>query len=501
MTIRENIPNLSEDKAIVDYGVDLTGEDIIAVAKITIPSIAVPTSVSNQGLTASTNQSTTVVGPSQDQQAGANVIVQAQGIAATGGVLTAKNTEKLPNIFFNFRSKGFINTDDLLFKFETSNLTVADYTGSKISTWTANQNIRPSVSLTTKDVNSPYTSGNFLSVVKAYDKYFYELDRYKKLENIITLPIRTNPSYTILVYAVAKQTPISGENVGVKINSLHSFYDNDIAYLANAKNINIGDKGYFTSNGQRSIYTSIPTASFVGNTLNSDKYSYVNTNERFQFNQFINITAEPFYKFVGVSTQGTPFNYFKNVDGGSEQNYSQLDYSNIANLKNNISNPDTAVPFVLNTYSSPINLNHFSLYFVEMFSYREGSDANNNILKLQTFVNGLLTYDGNMKLKKTLPINSFGNFKIRLANDYVGPADNNIKLFLFDYMHGVSNSSVDTMKTKSRNIVESLAYDYRNIILKSTTDIQLSSSTINKSLSFKPVLAHPFLKLFFQKSE
>ena len=51
-----------------------------------------------------------------------------------------------------------------------------------------------------------------------------------------------------------------------------------------------------------------------------------------------------------------------------------------------------------------------------MFSAITDVDKDNNILTLQTFVNGMLTYNGSMKLKKTTPINSFGTFKISLSN-------------------------------------------------------------------------------------
>jgi hypothetical protein len=199
---------------------------------------------------------------------------------------------------------------------------------------------------------------------------------------------------------------------------------------------------------------------------------------------------------------------FKNKK--SSQIYNNIPFANISSFKNNISSPATDVPFVLNTIpgANPpgtvvsTNLNTFSLYFVEMFSGITGVDKDNNILTLQTFVNGMLTYDGSMKLKKTIPIESFGTFKIILSNLYGGyNTDANVKLFLFDYLHGVSNSSFSQMKLETRNITESLVYDYRNIILKSTSDIQLSGNinNVSTSLGFSPALVHPFLNMFFTK--
>ena len=485
-----NIPRLDEDIAKPSYSINISTTDIKAATTITIPSSQADISLSNQGsnIVNNPNQTLTINAPTQD--AGAKTTAVTVGTPANGGVLTTKNTKNLPNIFFNFRSKTVTDTSDLLFKFETSKLTVADFTGTKLSTWNANSDIRPNISLDAKDVNSPYTSGNFLSVVKAYDKYFYQLDRYKKISNVINLPVKTNPSYTIFVFGVGKQTVDINQAVVPQINTLHTFRDNNNNIFGS---LNIGALNYQAPNPNKgstaAYYNAVPTASFIGNTLNSNKYS--DGDARIEYNNYINISNEYFYKGFGQSYEPS-FNSFLSSKQISPQKYSPLGFSNIAQT-----------PFVLNTKDTfgadvNINLNHFSLYFVEMFSYIDSSNQNYNTLRLQTFVNGLLTYDGGMQLKKTIPIDSFGDFKIELSNNYAGNnADSSIKLFLFDYLHGVSNSSVETMKQKSRNIVESLAYDYRNIILKSTTDIQLSNSSTNTSLSFKPVLIHPFLRLFF----
>ena len=228
-------------------------------------------------------------------------------------------------------------------------------------------------------------------------------------------------------------------------------------------------------------------------------------------NNFINIYNVNFSSTLdesdGLSSFQNNFQEFLRFNTFGENKYNPLCYSNVNNT----------IPysnFVLNTKTIlnvpvKLNLNYFSLHFVEMFSYIEGSiritGDDYNILRFQTFINGFLTYDGRTFLKKNVPIESSGTFKIKLSNDYIsskagGVSYADTKLFLFDYMHGISNSSVSTMKQTSRNIVESLLYDYRNIILKSTTDIQLSNSTSAlpiTSTSFPPTLIHPFLKMFF----
>jgi hypothetical protein len=67
-------------------------------------------------------------------------------------------------------------------------------------------------------------------------------------------------------------------------------------------------------------------------------------------------------------------------------------------------------------------------------------------------------------------------------------------MFLFDYMHG-SATSISNMRTNSKKIIESLCYDYKNIFLKKTTDLQISDG--KKSLLFAPKIPHPYLNMYF----
>jgi len=493
-----SIQTLDEDKISVQNDVVQISEDnILAGTTVNILPQSVATTLSNQGNNIPAPGNASVGGTQQGVllNAGADTRVTPLGAEANAGpiVTIGTNTQKLPNIFFNFRQKTFPNTQNLLFKFETSNLGSGNFTGAKLSTWAANQTISPNISL----INA---ADNPLSVVKAYDKYFYQLDRYKAISNTITLPIKTNPSYTVLVYAVGKASGTT--DIINEANAVHSFYDS--TNTNQLQNYNIGA---ITTTKQNQVYLYSPTASFIGNTLNSQVYSDNNTDARLDYENFVNIRNDLFY-FRGKYPNFNPFEMFKNKK--SSQIYNNIPFANISSFKNNISSPATAVPFVLNTIPGanppgtvvPINLDTFSLYFVEMFSGITSVDKDNNILTLQTFVNGMLTYDGSMKLKKTAPINSFGTFKIILSNLYGGyNTDANVKLFLFDYLHGVSNSSFSQMKLETRNITESLVYDYRNIILKSTSDIQLSGNinNVSTSLGFYPALVHPFLNMFFTK--
>jgi len=498
--------NQNLDKTVIETfsELDVSITDIVASTRLIIKSSSTNTSQSNQGLNAETNSNETITIKNSKQTGSGKFQAKSIGTPAKGGKFTTANTKQLPNVFFNFRKKTFTNYKDLLFKFETSNLNASDFTGTKLSTWYANTNVS-SISLT--------NASNPLSVVKAYGKYFYQLDRTtnisdKSISNIVSLPIKTNPSYTIFVFGVGSQGSHLGGEIS-RANVLHTFCDstNTNDSSKNYKNYNIGQIQKYLSGGTSwadsdKSYTSNPTANFVGNTLNSNKYTASGMLEASTlYKKYINIYDKDFSTRLDDDDYGNlGINHFARFIGNytDENKYSLLCSSNIG-------------PFVLNTIPGanppgnvvPMTLNPFSLHFVEMFSYIEGTYQDYNILRLQTFVDGYLTFDGRTLLKKNIPIESDGTFKIKLSNDYVsskngGNAYAGTKLFLFDYMHGISNSSVSTMKQTSRNIVESLVYDYRSLILKSTTDIQLSSSASTTTLlPSPPALIHPFLKMFF----
>lgn len=481
--------------------VQIDGENVSAGTIVEISPQSVATTLANQGsnISVAGNTSTGGTESGATPNAGASTRITPVSVQALAGTVNA-NTKNLPNIFFNFRQKTFPNSQNLLFKFETSKLAAGDFTGTKLPTWTADQTISSNISLT--------NATNPLSVVEAYGKYFYQLDRDKSISNVINLPIKTSPSYTVLVYAVARSAALTDSegDIANKVNVVHSFYDNTNTALPslNNKNFNIGLKNinFITLMGEK-IPIPRPVASFVGNTLNSQVYSSGDQIESSAYKNFINISNPDYLTVAGFNNFLTKYNNFNN------QKYDSFKSTNTSSFNNDISSPATVVPFLLNTKLSPpssvittVTLNNFSLYFVEMFSGITSSDNQNNyILTLQTFVNGILTYDGSMKLKKNSLLNDFGNFKISLSNmtNIATSADPNVKLFLFDYLHGVSNSSFSQMKLETRNITESLVYDYRNIMLKSTSDIQLCSNNLNKSLGFSPALSHPFLNIFFTK--
>ena len=422
---------------------------------------------------------------------GSNVNILALQKKQAGNAGALFNLAQAPNVFFNLRSRPIIDTNDFLFKFETSSLTDANFTSAKLPSWVSKSGLQVS------PITLQASSGSPLKVVKAYGKYFYELDRLNTspygttIKAEVVLPIKTEPSYTILVYAVGRASLTNVIfPVPLRISGVHLFCDAS-SILSATKTFNIGNQTRQV-NGPFNMKINLYNlkASFVGNTLNSKIYSIEKTPQRASYNKYINIFGDISNSFVNADSKSEFFNS-SIIGDASVQNYYSLDSSNISYSSTNINTPSDSVKFILETANgnprtsiTSTQLDQFSLYFVEMFSGITSVDKDNNILTLQTFVNGMLTYDGSMKLKKTAPINSFGNFKISLSNICGGfSSDPDVRLFLFDYLHGVSNSSFSQMKLETRNITESLVYDYRNIMLKSTSDIQLCSS-LNKSLGF-----------------
>lgn len=437
---------------------------------------------------------------------GSNVYILATQKKQPGNAGALFNSAEAPNVFFNLRSRPIIDANDFLFKFETSSLTDANFTSAKLSSWVSKSGLQVS------PITLQAPSGTPLKVVKAYGKYFYELDRSATspygtmIKAEVPLPIKTEPSYTILVYAVGRASLANMIlPVTLRISGVHLFCDAS-DFASTAKTFNIGNKTTQV-NGPSGVKFNLINlkASFVGNTLNSKIYSIEKTPQRASYNKYINIFGDISNTFVNAGSKSEFFNSLI-IGDSSVQNYYNLDSSNISYSSTNISTPSTSVKFVLETaVGNPrtsitsTELDQFSLYFVEMFSYIEGYESGSRTLKLQTFVNGMLTYDGSMALSNSVAVNNTDTFLIRLSSDapisIVNAQNPELdRMFLFDYLHGTSNTSAEQMKIKSKKIIESLAYDYRNILLKSQTDLQIRNKT--SSLGFKSASSHPFLKIF-----
>ena len=131
-----------------------------------------------------------------------------------------------------------------------------------------------------------------------------------------------------------------------------------------------------------------------------------------------------------------------------------------------------------------------------MYSYLElppsnQQDASYNILNVITKINGLTHYTTKILIKPDINYSNNINCNISIGNN---PGSGGVRMFLFDYLYGTSRD-VSSM-TQDRNLIlESLGYDNRKVLLKSSSDLQMTNAT--SSLRFPASLSHPFLNMYF----
>lgn len=485
-----NIPNLTEDKA------SISDADIVADYPIFVnnPTNATANAASTQNTATQGANTVLPIAPLSTTQtvdivtipgsigsvANTEAKYEAVGQTATGGTFTPVKQNELPVVYFNFKKNEFYD-ENLMFRFKTSNLTSSDFTGSNISTWTSDPTVKAGITL---------TGANKLKVVKAYDKYFYELTGNSSIENTtINLPVKTNPSYTVFVFGLGLNTitnldAINLYNLFSGANILHKFVHNYNAYNFNPITdiINIGKE---LSGNQATSPSQNYFGSFVGGTLNTQKY--------------LQTSGNLYTKFAYNNPAATFWNAFNSyiTNNSQDQKYTKFNTFNIRNLRNDIANPTAVQDFQLyNNPSNPAtNMQFFSLFFVEMFSYitNEPNNLNYTTLNFETFINGQQTFSGKQYLSNTASLDNFNDYLIRISNKNNTGAVNP-RMFLFDYLHGTAGS-IPLMRSNSKKIIEAFCYDYRNLFLKKTTDLQISDG--QKSLLFAPKIPHQFLNMYF----
>jgi hypothetical protein len=472
-----NIPNLKEDRLTTSEQ-DLSASTELFIKPSVGSSSTAPSSATTQGsnltLPAATvsssasNQDTVPVPGGSASLTSGTEKYEPKGIPATGGTFTPVKQNKLPIVYFNFKQNDFYD-QNLMFRFKTSNLTSSDLTGNTISTWTSDSTAGLALTL---------TGTNKLKVVKAYDKYFYELIANSDISNAaVSLPVKTSPAYTVFVFALGLDNfadeplrLLAGSNI------IHKFVHNNNQnnfFNPYANIVNFGKE----TNGFSNFF-----ASFVGGTLNSPKYLPSRTGNTYPFSY--NNPDAYFWNNI---------NYYL---GKPNQSFSKFNVFNIRNLRNDITAPTVAQDFQLFTnVSTSVNMKTFSLFFVEMFTYvtEDVANANAFTVNFETIINGQQTFLGKQSLNGTTVLDTNTNYIISLNNKTVTgyPA---ARMFLFDYLHGTANT-IPQMRSNSKKIIEALTYDYRNIFLKKTTDLQISNN--EKSLLFAPKIPHPFLNMFF----
>jgi hypothetical protein len=466
---------LSEDKAVI-YDDNIT--TAINIYKVDPASKPVDDSVSS-------SQTATLVPLVDSTTINANgqtvtplsqgVNVNGVGSSADSGKLTSIESKTLPNIYFNIRKNSF-DSKSLYFRFKTSD--ISSSAGAQTNTWASDTNILSGLSLT--------GDANCLTVTQAYGQKFYELASTKSIGiSNFSFNVPKNPSYAFLVYALANASTTSA--LFSHSNQIHKFQaaSASVSPIYNtshkaAKN-NQPEKNY-------NVFSLSPLLSsqFVSEYQQRNGLDTVNIKNTYfssDFDVFQNTTGV--ITNSGVNNVNPPPKFISNK------------FFNLCNTPNSLASPTaTNTPFIINQGASDIPLNTFSLFFVEMYSYLELPSSNQqnaayNILNVITKVNGLISYTAKILIKPDINYSNNINCNISIGNN---PGSGGVKMFLFDYLYGTSRD-VSSM-TQDRNLIlESLGYDNRKVLLKSSSDLQMTNST--SSLRFPANLSHPFLNMYF----
>ena len=456
---------------------------------------SVLTLVDNQtSITQSNQGSNQVVAPPQLSTTDENKIVQSGpdvtsknnkttnaetvGSDTYGGGVNS-NTNAFPNIYYNFKNYSY-SSQNLNFKFSTDSLT-NDTTST--DRWLCDTDIKVGNCNLIGDAGC-------LNSVSAYGKYFYELQYNKSISNDSFLQFPSfAPSYTVLVFAIANENTQSDvykdfEKI-LNTAQVHKYIQTESSNSSdNVYNFGLESR---VLNGK---YTNIGKAQFIASSLNSTFYFKEYTSD--------NVVQPKNGPARGLNAGSNLFTDFKSVGRGSfassQYTYYDLLPFNLYNLPNNLSNPSTATDVVISKNGSPTNYKNFCMFFVEMRAYVSPTSIyqSSNQVYFETYVNGVLTFQGWAITDKTLSTVTIKNYTVALSNKSVA-ADPGNKLFLFDYLQGASYN-IDEMVGESRNVTLSLVSKYKNILVKNTSDLQISNS--NTSLAFPLKTSHPFNKLF-----
>jgi hypothetical protein len=466
---------LSEDKAVI-YDDNIT--TAINIYKVDPDSKPVNDSVSS-------SQTATLVPPVNSTTINANgqtVTPFSQGVSVNGvgsnadsGKLTSIASSTLPNIYFNIRKNSF-DSKSLYFRFKTSD--ISGSAGAQTNTWASDTNILSGLSLT--------GDANCLRVTQAYGQKFYELASTKSIGiSNFSFNVPKNPSYAFLVYALANESTTSA--LFSHSNQIHKF---QAASDSGATIYNNSHKAAKSGQPQRNynVFSLSPLLSsqFVSEYQQRNGLDTVNIKNTYfssDFDVFQNTTGV--ITDSGVNNVNPPPKFISNK------------FFNLCNTPNSLASPTaTNTPFIINQGASDIPLNTFSLFFVEMYSYLELPSSNQqnaayNILNVITKVNGLTSYTAKILIKPDINYSNNINCNISIGNN---PGSGGVKMFLFDYLYGTSRD-VSSM-TQDRNLIlESLGYDNRKVLLKSSSDLQMTNAT--SSLRFPANLSHPFLNMYF----
>ena len=467
---------LSEDKAIIsDENITTT----INIYKVDPAPGAVNDSVSSSQTTTlvpSVNSTATNANGQTVTPLSQGVNVNSVGSNADSGKLTSIASSKLPNIYFNIRKNSF-DSKSLYFRFKTSDISGSP--GDPTNTWASDTNILSGLSLT--------GDAGCLKVTQAYGQKFYELVSTKSIGiSNFSFSVPKNPTYAFLVYALANASTTSA--LFSHSNQIHKF---QAASAGVSPIYNTSHKVAKNNQPERNynVFSLSPLLSsqFISEYQQRnglDTVNIKNTNFSSDFDVFQHTAGV--ITNSGVNNPNPPPQFISNK------------FFNLCNTPNSLASPvATNTPFIINQGASDIPLNTFSLFFVEMYSYLELPSSNQqnaayNILNVITKVNGLTSYTAKILIKPDINYSNNINCNLSIGNN---PGSGGVKMFLFDYLYG-SSRDVSSM-TQDRNLIlESLGYDNRKVLLKSSSDLQMTNNS-NESLRFPASLSHPFLNMYF----
>lgn len=467
---------LSEDKAVI-YDDNIT--TAINIYKVDPDPGAVNNSVSSSQTTTlvpSVNSTATNANGQTVTPLSQGVSVNSVGSNADSGKLTSIASSKLPNIYFNIRKNSF-DSKSLYFRFKTSDISGSP--GDPTNTWTSDTNILSGLSLT--------GDAGCLKVTQAYGQKFYELVSTKSIGiSNFSFSVPKNPTYAFLVYALANASTTSA--LFSHSNQIHKF---QAASAGVSPIYNTSHKVAKNNQPERNynVFSLSPLLSsqFISEYQQRnglDTVNIKNTNFSSDFDVFQHTAGV--ITNSGVNSPNPPPQFISNK------------FFNLCNTPNSLASPvATNTPFIINQGASDIPLNTFSLFFVEMYSYLELPSSNQqnaayNILNVITKVNGLTSYTAKILIKPDINYSNNINCNLSIGNN---PGSGGVKMFLFDYLYG-SSRDVSSM-TQDRNLIlESLGYDNRKVLLKSSSDLQMTNNS-NESLRFPASLSHPFLNMYF----
>lgn len=402
--------------------------------------------------------------------------VGANGEAGPVAVKTSIDSKSLPNIYFNIRKNSF-SDQGLYFRFKTSD--IAGAAGDTTNTWSSNSSLLSGLSLT--------GDSGCLKVTEAYGQKFYELLPTKSISKSgFSFNLPRNPTYAFLVYALAN-TSIT-KTLYKDSNQVHKFQASSDATNTIYNNSYTAESGARFGGGPEQNYSVFSLSPLLSKQFISE-YQQRNGLET------INIDSLYFSDSFSQWSKNTIVASGTNNINQPPQFISNKIF-NLCNTPNSLTSPKASnTPFIINQGSN-ISLSTFSLFFVEMYSYitlpqLDQQNANYNILNVFTRINGSPSYNTKILIKPDIDFSQTISCNISIGNN---PATNGVKMFLFDYLYGTSRDVLSL--NQDRNLIlESLAYNNRNVLLKSSTDLQMTNAT--SSLGFPAFLSHPFLNMYF----